>query len=113
MFAWDPQVPLLEVLDRCVALEVRRGRRRSRYWGDRPLDLDLLLAEGEVSDHPRLALPHPALRARPFVLGPLVEVWPDAVDPRDGARLAEIPLPPGPRPAPVGRLALPRRLRYL
>ncbi len=113
LFAWDPAVPLTVVLDRCVALEARRGRRRGRYWGDRPLDLDLLLVEDLVSDDPRLLLPHPRLRKRPFVLAPLLEVWPDAVDPRDGARLADLPPPPGPQPALVGRLAPPRRLRYL
>lgn len=111
LFDHDPDVALTEVLARCVALEGRAGRRRGRYWGDRPLDLDLLLAEGRVSDDPRLVLPHPAIRSRPFVLGPLLEVWPDAVDPRDGTRLSTLPVPGGPTPAVVGRLAPIPRLR--
>ncbi|MCA9492005.1 MAG: 2-amino-4-hydroxy-6-hydroxymethyldihydropteridine diphosphokinase [Myxococcales bacterium] len=111
LFEHDPTVSLEHVLVRCVDLEERAGRRRGRHWGDRPLDLDLLLAEGVVSDDPRLVLPHPAIRSRPFVLGPLLEVWPDAVDPRDGTRLSTLPVPAGPAPAVVGRLAPIPRLR--
>jgi 2-amino-4-hydroxy-6-hydroxymethyldihydropteridine diphosphokinase len=80
--------PLDEVLSRCQALEREAGRRRARHWGDRPLDLDLLVAEGITQDAPRLILPHPAIRARPFVWRPLLEVWPDVVDPRTGIRFA-------------------------
>lgn len=101
----DPQ----EVLGRCVRLEQRAGRRRSLYWGDRSLDLDLLLAEGTVVSTPALVLPHPAIAQRPFVLAPLLEVWPDAVDPRSGASYRDLRPPPGPRPIPVGGIhALPR-----
>jgi 2-amino-4-hydroxy-6-hydroxymethyldihydropteridine diphosphokinase len=96
------------VLARCQALEARAGRRRNRYWGDRPLDLDLLLAERHVRTDPDLSLPHPGIRARPFVLGPLLEVWPDAVDPRDGTGFRATPTPPGPRAWPIGAPGAPR-----
>jgi 2-amino-4-hydroxy-6-hydroxymethyldihydropteridine diphosphokinase len=91
-----------EVLDLCVALEVRAGRRRARHWGDRPLDLDLLLADGVVRSSGRLTLPHPGIARRPFVLVPLLEVWPDATDPTTGVRYASLPRPGGPRPVPIG-----------
>ena len=55
------------VLDRCIALEERAGRRRARKWGDRTLDLDVLLVEGVVSEDARLLLPHPAIGVRRFV----------------------------------------------
>jgi 2-amino-4-hydroxy-6-hydroxymethyldihydropteridine diphosphokinase len=102
-----------EVLDRCVELERRAGRRRARHWMDRPLDLDLLLAEGIVLDSARLVLPHPAVATRAFVLGPLLSVWPDALDPRTGRRWADAPAPGGPKPALVGRLPALRSIRYL
>lgn len=70
-----------EVLDACRALEDDAGRRRARYWGDRPLDLDVLLAEGWSSDHPALTVPHPGIAQRPFVAIPLREAWPDAPAP--------------------------------
>jgi len=94
--------PLDDVLAVCVDLEARADRRRSRYWGDRALDLDLLLAEGVVVDSPRLVLPHPGLGERPFFLGPLLEVWPDAVDPRTGQAWALRHPAPGPRPVLIG-----------
>jgi 2-amino-4-hydroxy-6-hydroxymethyldihydropteridine diphosphokinase len=98
-----------EVLARCVQLEQRAGRRRAVYWGDRSLDLDLLLAEGLVLHTPALQLPHPALARRPFVLGPLLEVWPDAVDPRSGLPYRDAWPAPGPRAIPWGGIdALPR-----
>lgn len=87
-------IPLEDVLARCQALEQAFGRRRARYWGDRTLDLDLLLADGVVRDAPRLVLPHPAILSRPFVWRPLREVWPDAKDPRTGQ-----PFPPGDHPS--------------
>lgn len=97
------------LLAACAALEEAAGRRRKSHWGDRTLDLDLLVAEGVVSDDPWLVLPHPGIADRPFVLGPLVEVWPEATDPRTGVRYADLPVRSGPVPVPVGILA--RRLR--
>jgi 2-amino-4-hydroxy-6-hydroxymethyldihydropteridine diphosphokinase len=64
---------LLEVLH---ALEMAAGRRREREvrWGPRPLDLDLLLFEGETRTGPGLILPHPRMWERAFVLAPLREL---------------------------------------
>ena len=100
-------------LDLCVALEEAAGRRRTRHWCDRPLDLDLLLVDGRIIRSERLRVPHPAIAARRFVLRPLLEVWPDAIDPVTGRAYADLPPPLGPRPIPEGRLALTRPLRYL
>jgi len=98
----ETTLPIDDVLSLCIDLEARSDRRRSRFWGDRALDLDLLLAEGIVADSPRLTLPHPGLRDRPFFLEPLLEVWPDAVDPRSGRPWSAHPTPPGPRPVRIG-----------
>lgn len=108
--AFETALDPLEVLDLCVALERRSGRRRARHWGDRTLDLDLLLAGDRIVDHPRLQLPHPAIADRAFVLLPLREAWPDAVDPRTGVRYADLPVPLGPTPVPAGVLAARRPL---
>ena len=61
---------LLAVLQR---LEAAAGRRRDREvrWGPRPLDLDLLLYEGEQRPGPELILPHPRMWDRAFVRVPL------------------------------------------
>jgi 2-amino-4-hydroxy-6-hydroxymethyldihydropteridine diphosphokinase len=57
-------------------LEKAAGRRREREvrWGPRPLDLDLLLYEGETRAGPDLILPHPRMWERTFVLVPLREL---------------------------------------
>ena len=64
---------LLAVLQR---LEEAAGRRRDREvrWGPRPLDLDLLLYEGEERAGPELILPHPRMWERAFVRVPLGEL---------------------------------------
>lgn len=94
-----------DVLELCIALESAAGRRRARHWGDRTLDLDVLLTDGEVLTGPRLTVPHPAIADRPFVRIPLAEAWPDAVEPISGRLWANFPIPPGPKPAPIGVLA--------
>lgn len=97
------------LLDRCRALESSAGRRRARYWGDRPLDLDILLFGDQVIETDSLSVPHPGIAERPFVYRPLLEVWPDAVDPRSDQLWRNIVALDTPRPVPVGVLAWPRR----
>jgi len=50
-------------------------------WGPRELDLDLLLFADRVLSQPGLAVPHPHLHQRWFVLKPLAELIPDRVPP--------------------------------
>lgn len=107
---FEVDAPLDEVLALCQRLEGLAGRRRAHRWGDRPLDLDLLVAEGITRDDPLLVVPHPAIAQRAFVLRPLLEVWPDAVDGRTHLAYRHAPAPAGPRPWPVGVVASPRRL---
>jgi 2-amino-4-hydroxy-6-hydroxymethyldihydropteridine diphosphokinase len=71
----------LEVLRVLQQIEAQFGRERTVQWGARTLDLDLLLFEDRILDTPELCLPHPRMRARRFVLEPLVEVAPALVDP--------------------------------
>jgi 2-amino-4-hydroxy-6-hydroxymethyldihydropteridine diphosphokinase len=84
--ALDP-LPLLHVLQE---IEARFGRERLVQWGERTLDLDLLLFDGRIVDTPELCLPHPRMHTRRFVLEPLVEVAPTAVDPVTGRPFAAI-----------------------
>jgi 2-amino-4-hydroxy-6-hydroxymethyldihydropteridine diphosphokinase len=78
---------LLHVLQE---IEARFGRQRTVRWGERTLDLDLLLFDDQVIDTPELCLPHERMRTRRFVLEPLVEVAPRAVDPVTRRPFAEI-----------------------
>ncbi|MSQ02225.1 MAG: 2-amino-4-hydroxy-6-hydroxymethyldihydropteridine diphosphokinase [Myxococcales bacterium] len=71
-------------------IEVRLGRRPTRRWADRVLDLDLLWMEGVSLDDGALTVPHPRLLERDFALVPLVEVAPEARDPRSSIRYAAL-----------------------
>lgn len=58
------------------AIEHRFGRRRGRRWGPRVLDLDIVLWSGGSWRSRRLAIPHPEMARRAFVLAPLLEIAP-------------------------------------
>lgn len=73
----DPRA-LLGVLQR---IETEMGRVRTERWGPRTIDLDILLYDGLVLDEPDLAIPHPRMQERGFVLDPLAEIAPDVVHP--------------------------------
>jgi 2-amino-4-hydroxy-6-hydroxymethyldihydropteridine diphosphokinase len=78
-----------------LALEVERRLGRIRpdpvRWGPRTIDIDVLWIEGTTVDEPGLVVPHPRLAERPFALRPLLDVAPDASDPRSGRRYADLP----------------------
>jgi 2-amino-4-hydroxy-6-hydroxymethyldihydropteridine diphosphokinase len=77
-----PQKLLVDLL----AIEAELGRVRQERWGPRAIDLDFLWAEGVVLATISLTLPHPRLRERAFALVPMLELVPDATDPRTGER---------------------------
>lgn len=58
------------------ALEADAGRERPYRNAPRVLDLDLLAFDQQVSHSTALALPHPRLHLRRFVLEPLLEIAP-------------------------------------
>ena len=60
------------------------GRREGPRWGPREIDLDILLCGDAVLESADLTIPHARLRERRFVLAPLSEIAPDAVDPVTG-----------------------------
>lgn len=60
------------------AIEIAMGRIKHRHWGERCIDLDLLLYGEHCMQTPELTLPHPGIDQRPFVLQPLIDlVGPD------------------------------------
>lgn len=65
------------LLRACLAVEDALGRVRTRRWGPRAIDVDILHVEGVARAGPDLALPHPLWRERAFVLVPLHEIAPD------------------------------------
>ena len=66
------------------------GRVRLRHWGERNIDLDLLLYEDVVMNEPALRLPHPDMQNRDFVLLPLAELAPDLLHPTLKKTISEL-----------------------
>lgn len=92
------------------AIEADFARQRDRRWAARPLDLDLIaledqvtpglqtwntwrnlpLAKQHVQAPDQLILPHPRLQDRPFVLVPLADVAPDWCHPVIGLSVRQM-----------------------
>jgi 2-amino-4-hydroxy-6-hydroxymethyldihydropteridine diphosphokinase len=68
----DPMTMLSEL----KGIERDFGRRRGKRWGERVLDLDLVAWDGPRFHSRRLTIPHPRLKERDFVLGPLAAIAP-------------------------------------
>ncbi len=68
-----------ELLEILLAIEQEMGRVRTKHWGERVIDLDLLLFGQELRKTTKLTLPHADLENREFVLAPLGEIAPDII----------------------------------
>jgi 2-amino-4-hydroxy-6-hydroxymethyldihydropteridine diphosphokinase len=77
-----------ELLKAVKDVEREGGRKPTRRWGPRIIDVDILLFGDERISRPNLEVPHPGISQRPFVLESLREL--------------------GVRPAQVGRALVKR-----
>jgi 2-amino-4-hydroxy-6-hydroxymethyldihydropteridine diphosphokinase len=82
----DPQA-LLECLK---TVERDMGRMPSLRWGQRPIDLDILLFGDLQVESPDLRIPHARLHERPFVLQPLAELVPNLTPPGLSMTIGEL-----------------------
>ena len=82
----DPET-LLTALKR---MESEFGRRKGRPWGDRVLDLDIVLWDGGSWGSDRLVVPHSEFRNRDFVLGPAHTIAAEWRDPVSGLSVAHL-----------------------
>jgi 2-amino-4-hydroxy-6-hydroxymethyldihydropteridine diphosphokinase len=78
------------LLARLKAIERNFGRRPGRRWGARVIDLDIILWSGGVHVDTALTVPHPAFRARRFVLDPLETLVPRWRDPVTGFTMRQL-----------------------
>lgn len=82
-------LPPEELLDVLQATENQHNRVRLRHWGERTLDLDILLFGDQILNTPRLIIPHKEMCKRSFVLYPLAEIAPQLRLP-DGRSLPDV-----------------------
>ncbi len=79
----------LALLDALQTQEREQGRIKRRHWGERCIDLDLLLYGDLTMRSERLSIPHHEMHKRRFVLLPLTEIAADLHLP-DGRAIAEL-----------------------
>lgn len=70
----DTNYTPIELLDFCQSLENTAGRVRLRHWGERCLDVDILLFGDEKIQNERLIVPHKEILLRNFVVIPMLEI---------------------------------------
>jgi len=63
-----------QLLGAAKAVEREGGRKPSRRWGPRVIDVDIVLFGHEHIREPDLQIPHPHMTDRPFVSEPLREL---------------------------------------
>ncbi len=71
-------------------MEQEFGRRTGRRWGDRVLDLDIILWSGGIYSSQPLNIPHREFRRREFVLAPAMRIAPEWRDPVTGLSIRQL-----------------------
>ncbi len=63
---------------------------RTKRWGDRTLDIDIIFFGDMIIAEEGLCIPHPDYKNRDFVLRPLKQIAPDFVCPLTHLRIADM-----------------------
>jgi 2-amino-4-hydroxy-6-hydroxymethyldihydropteridine diphosphokinase len=78
----------------CLAIinqiEDELGRQRTEHWGQRSIDIDILLFDQDIIHSARLVVPHPELHKRNFALTPLCNIAPHWEHPVLKCSIAEL-----------------------
>ncbi|MBE9568794.1 MAG: 2-amino-4-hydroxy-6-hydroxymethyldihydropteridine diphosphokinase [Proteobacteria bacterium] len=72
------------LLEQCQAIEHQQGRVKTRHWGERCIDVDILLYADQQISEPDLTIPHPGISQRDFVYKPLLKLHAEIEIPGEG-----------------------------
>ncbi|UZE95876.1 2-amino-4-hydroxy-6-hydroxymethyldihydropteridine diphosphokinase [Alkalimarinus alittae] len=64
------------LLQQLQTIERNQGRIKKRHWGERTIDLDILMFGNQTINTPELTVPHKEISNRDFVLKPMLELEP-------------------------------------
>ncbi|MBE2220416.1 MAG: 2-amino-4-hydroxy-6-hydroxymethyldihydropteridine diphosphokinase [Anaerolineae bacterium] len=71
-----------DLLDFCKHIEAEVGRTPTFKWGPRLIDIDILFYDDMIMKDDTLAIPHPFVDERAFVLAPLADIAPEYEHPQ-------------------------------
>ena len=80
----------LTLLAELQQIERVLGRVKTRHWGERFIDLDLLMYGNKQMDTNELTLPHPGIHNRDFVLKPLQDLLGEHFRMPDGETIGKL-----------------------
>jgi 2-amino-4-hydroxy-6-hydroxymethyldihydropteridine diphosphokinase len=80
----------VELLETILSIESKLGRERKEKWGERLIDIDVLLMGDYIIQTERLVIPHPQLANRKFTLIPFAEIAPNVIHPVLQKRIEEL-----------------------
>lgn len=70
-----------DLLEFTSSIEAKAKRERKIHWGPRTLDIDIILYDDLIMSDDKLTIPHIEMANRKFVLQPLCELNPYAINP--------------------------------
>ncbi|MCZ4223224.1 2-amino-4-hydroxy-6-hydroxymethyldihydropteridine diphosphokinase [Pedobacter rhodius] len=81
----------MQLLDKALEIEQKLGRIRKEKWGERLIDIDLILyGEDVIHIEGKLQVPHPHMQNRKFVMQPMAEIAAHVKHPVFGKSMSEL-----------------------
>lgn len=78
------------VLAELNSIEKKLGRKKSKKWASRVIDLDIIANEQKLFEDSDLTIPHKEMHKRTFVLLPLQEIAPAWIHPKLKKTVSEL-----------------------
>ena len=86
----EVKISAQDLLKGLMAAEQGMGRVRTKRWGPRIIDLDILLYGNQIIDEDDLKVPHPLMHVRRFVLVPIADLAPEVPHPSIGLTMSQL-----------------------
>ncbi len=85
----ETSLSIKETFQLIKEIETLGNRLKTRKWGPRSIDIDILFYSEEIVETEFLTVPHKYLHERAFVLAPLVDILPDFKHPITGLKMSK------------------------